>query len=133
MGHVCPRGLNCFFLKQGKCKYNRRMSTHFPANATKVSNTITCMQQKCTQPCQTPECAKCIMHAKEFRTGFPRRHCRNPDLVNERYPLGGLSPPNHHHFVKVPSRLSAPSFYKSFPNLAADRCVCISPYFFPTP
>ncbi|KAF9777789.1 hypothetical protein BJ322DRAFT_1095414 [Thelephora terrestris] len=23
MGHVCPRGLNCTFLRQGKCKYSR--------------------------------------------------------------------------------------------------------------
>ena len=28
MGHVCPRGMKCTFLKQGKCKYTRRKSVH---------------------------------------------------------------------------------------------------------
>lgn len=29
MGHVCPRGLNCTFLRQGRCKYSRRKSVRF--------------------------------------------------------------------------------------------------------
>ena len=34
MGHVCPRGLKCTFLKQGKCKYTKRKSVHL--SPTKV-------------------------------------------------------------------------------------------------
>ena len=32
MGHICPRGPKCLFLKQGKCKYTRRESVHFPSH-----------------------------------------------------------------------------------------------------
>lgn len=30
MGHTCPQGLKCAFLKQGKCKYNRREFVYLP-------------------------------------------------------------------------------------------------------
>jgi len=36
MGHVCPRGVKCTFLKQGKCKYTRRESMLFPSHCDRV-------------------------------------------------------------------------------------------------
>lgn len=32
MGHVCPHGMKCPFLKQGNCKYTRRTSVHLPSH-----------------------------------------------------------------------------------------------------
>jgi len=41
MGHICPRGLKCSFLKQGKCKYTKRESVHLSSHHNEGSFFLT--------------------------------------------------------------------------------------------